>query len=114
MGVTPLDLSVCTAASRSSQLAGAGMPASESTFLLLNSRTGCVPRIGMPYDLPPITAVLKTEGRKSLLRAGSLAIRESSGISRPALTNGWMLPPPQLKKTSGACGVVMTVWSFCW
>ena len=89
-------------------------PASASTFLLLKSSTGCVPRIGTPYDLPSTTALLKTDGRKLDLRAGSFAMKSSSGSSRSALTKGLMLPPPQLKKTSGACGVLMIVCSFCW
>ncbi|CAM5670126.1 hypothetical protein STENM327S_09323 [Streptomyces tendae] len=73
-----------------------------------------MPRIGTPYGLPSTTALSKTDGRNFFSRSGFFLMTSSSGSSRSALTNGLMLPPPQLKKTSGACGVLMIVWSFVW
>lgn len=112
--MTPLALSAFTAPSRSSQVLGGVTPASASTFLLLKSSTGCVPRIGTPYGFPFTDALSKTDGRKLDLSAGSSLMKSSSGSSRSASTKGLMLPPPQLKKMSGACGVLMMVCSFCW
>ncbi|CAM5390817.1 hypothetical protein STANM309S_00583 [Streptomyces tanashiensis] len=86
MGVTPLAFRALTAVRSSSQLRGAATSASARTFLLLNSRTRWVPRMGMPYGLPSTTAVLKTDGRKRDFRPGSLAMKSSSGMRRPAST----------------------------
>src|SRR4051812_45797345 len=114
IGVTPLAFSAATSASRSSQVAGDPlMPAEASTSLLLNSRTGWTPRIGRPYCLPSISAPASTLGRNDSFSSGfssSIGVRSSI---LPASTYSLRLPPPQLKKTSGALGELMAVRSRC-
>jgi hypothetical protein len=48
IGVMPFALKVSTTVSSSSHVVGGFAPASVKTFLLKNSSTGCMPRIGTP------------------------------------------------------------------